>query len=503
MIKRITYQLYLLQLENYNLKRYFKLLSKALFSVKKEPRQKLVWTLKMITLANLAFLLIAPASFFYAISIGIENDLLSILLFLVFLSLCVFFYPIFLIIAALILRLPETVVKKRIVAQATERMKKFPNLKVIGIAGSYGKTTMKDAISAVLGEKYGVLKTPENINTPLGIAELIQTKLNDSAEIFIVEMGEYERGDIEEICKMVRPEIGIITGINEAHLERMGSLENTIKTIFELAENISENGKIFLNADDKLIVKNYKRFSIPAPYFLIRANKKIREHYVNAEAKKPEFYSAIGNDLCKYRIKKMNFNKNGSGYDFEVIDKASEESLGEFHISLLGEYAIGVAIAGIIVGQTFDMDISDIKAGIWKIKSAKHRLELVPTANGVTVIDDSYNGNPAGALAAMDALSKFEGHRKIYVTPGLVEMGPAAEQVHTEIGKRLGRIADIAILIKNSVTGYIMKGLESSGFNMKNAIVFDSAVEAHSKLAEILKPGDVVVFQNDWPDNYF
>lgn len=490
MIKRIIYQLYLLQLENYNLKRYLVLLPKALFSIKKDRRQKLVWTPKLLALTNLAFLLIAPASFFYASLFGIENNTLSIFIFAIFLALCVFFYPIFLIIAALILRLPETIVKKRIVARATEKMKKFPNLKVIGIAGSYGKTTMKEAISAVLSEKYRVLKTPENINTPLGIAELIQSKLDDSTEVFIVEMGEYERGDIEGICKMVRPEIGIITGINEAHLERMGSLENTVKTIFELAENIPDNGKVFLNADDELIVKNYERYT---------------------GKKETAFYSALAGDLCKYKIERINFSKEGSGYDFEVAAEShgstdspqGGESLGEFHISLLGEYVIGVAIAGIIVGQALGMDIADIKAGIWKIKSAKHRLELVPTTNGVTVIDDSYNGNPAGALAAMEVLSKFEGSRKIYVTPGLVEIGHATERVHTELGRKLGRITDIAILIKNSVTGYITKGLELSGFDMKNTIVFDSAVEAHAKLAEILKPGDVVIFQNDWPDNYF
>ena len=162
-----------------------------------------------------------------------------------------------------------------------------------------------------------------------------------------------------------------------------------------------------------------------------------------------------------------------------------------------------MAIAGILIGQEFNMDIADIKAGIWKIKPSKHRLELVPTTNGVTVIDDSYNGNPAGALAAMEVLSKFKGRRKIYVTPGLVEMGPASERVHTELGRRLGRVADIAIFIKNSVARYIMKGLESSGFDIKNAIVFESAVEAHARLVDILKPGDVVIFQNDWPDNYF
>jgi len=489
-LKRITYQLYLLQLENYNLKRYLRLLPKALFYRKKDMRQKLVWTPKLLALTNLAFLLIAPASLFYVVFIGIEGDLLSIFIFAMFLVLCLFFYPIFLIIAALILIFPETIVKKRIVAHATERMKKFPNLKVIGIAGSYGKTTMKEAIGAVLNEKYRVLKTPENINTPLGIAELIQNKLDGSTDIFIVEMGEYERGDIEEICKMVRPELGVITGINEAHLERMGSLENTVKTIFELAENVSENGKIFLNADDELIVKNYGRY---------------------AGKKETAFYTALTSDLCKYKIERINFSEDGSGYDFEVVAESNGsiyspqggESLGEFHISLLGEYAIGTAMAGIIVGQALNMDIADIKAGIWKIKPSKHRLEPVPTTNGVTVIDDSYNGNPAGALAAMEVLSKFEGRRKIYVTPGLVEMGPAAERVHTELGRRLGMFADIAILIKNSVTQYIMKGLESSGFNMKNAIVFESAVEAHARLADILKPGDVVIFQNDWPDNYF
>ena len=482
MIKRITYQLYLLQLDNYNLKRYLTLLPKALFSPKKERRQKLVWTPKLLALTNLAFLLIAPASFFYVILFGIEKNAFSIFIFAVFLALCIFFYPIFLIASALLLRLPETAIKKRIVARATARMKKFPNLKVIGIAGSYGKTTMKEAISAVLGEKYRVLKTPDNINTPLGIAELIQTKLDDSIQIFIVEMGEYERGDIDEICKMVRPEIGIITGINEAHLERMGSLENTVKTIFELAENISKEGKIFLNADDELIAKNYGSYT---------------------NEKEMIFYSAFNADLCKLKAERINFNENGSGYDFEVEAEASGESFGEFHISLLGEYAIGMAIAGILIGQEFNMDIADIKAGIWKIKPSKHRLELVPTTNGVTVIDDSYNGNPAGALAAMEVLSKFKGRRKIYVTPGLVEMGPASERVHTELGRRLGRVADIAIFIKNSVARYIMKGLESSGFDIKNAIVFESAVEAHARLVDILKPGDVVIFQNDWPDNYF
>ena len=368
--------------------------------------------------------------------------------------------------------------KRRLILKATKKIRKLRGLTVIGIAGSYGKTTTKEVISTVLSEKFKVLKTPENINTTLGIAGIIQNDLHEDTQIFIVEMGEHQQGDIREICKMIWPKIGIITGINEAHLERMGALENTVATIFELAAGTS--GKIFINADDELIMKNYKRYGGEGIFGL---------------------YGVANQDLCEYGVNNIIFSQDGSGYDFEI--KGSDEISTNLHIALLGEYAPGVAMASVLVGKKLGLDMTAIKNGIQKVKSPKHRLELVPTKNGVTVIDDSYNGNPAGVTAAINVLNKFENKRKIYITPGLVEMGSATKRVHVDLGERLGAVANLVILIKNSVTDYITEGLKGSGFDMKNVLIFESAVEAHNHLGSILKAGDVVLFQNDWTDNYF
>jgi UDP-N-acetylmuramoyl-tripeptide--D-alanyl-D-alanine ligase len=353
-------------------------------------------------------------------------------------------------------------VKELMVILAKNKLKKLKNIKVIGVAGSYGKTGMKDLIATVLGEKYQVVKTPESFNTPVGIARTILNQVDDNTEILVIEMGEYYSGDIENICKIAPPQIGVITGINEAHLERLGSIDNSAKTIFEIAQNMKPDGILILNGKDKNVKDNYKKFILDQEVY---------------------FYSAKG---------KAEFNEDAPGFIYQKM-----------FFPVLGQYNLDKIDGVIYIAKKLGLTDQEAQNGLKKIKTPAHRLQTVLNREkNILVIDDSYNGNPDGVEEAIKTLSLFKNRRKIFVTPGLVEMGPKSEQVHQRIGKRLNDVVDIVILIKNSVTPGIEKGLLKAGFDKKNIRWFDSMMDAQNSLGSVLKSGDVVLFQNDWPDNY-
>jgi UDP-N-acetylmuramoyl-tripeptide--D-alanyl-D-alanine ligase len=198
----------------------------------------------------------------------------------------------------------------------------------------------------------------------------------------------------------------------------------------------------------------------------------------------------------------------------------------EASVNLLGEYALGDVDAAVKISKSLGMTGEEIKRGIENIKPVKHRLEPIRSAGDILVIDDAYNGNPDGVKEAIKVLSRFENRRKVFITPGLVEMGKASKEIHFKIGQQLAGVADVVVLIKNSVTGFIEEGINSVviarsaadkaissgskiaapsdalGLAMTKVIWFETAQAAHSSLSTILKPGDVAIFQNDWGDNY-
>lgn len=426
------YHLYLLQLEEYDLRRFLRLCFSQMFP-KKKLRKQLVWTQKAILIAVIVVIMISSLSIMVSPYFAL------------------FFYFSFLPIAGAtyFLQPLDRYLKHKLITQAKLKLSRFPHLEIVGIAGSYGKTTMKEILATMLSVKYKVLKTPENINTPLGIARLIMSELDDSIKVLIVEMGEYTRGDINDICSFVKPQTAVITGINEAHLERMGSLENTTAAIFELAQNMNQEGLLVLNGDNTLIRENYHKFCTTQKVELVSSKKE---------------------------------TKLKSG--------------------LLGRYAKGMLEAGAHIARYLGLTEEEIQKGALAIKPLPHRLEPIEGARGVLVIDDSYNGNPEGVLEAIHVLGTYEGRRKVFVTPGLVETGDKNEAVHKTIGRELASVADKVVLIKNSATPYIAKGLTEHGFNAANILWFASAHEAHAAMGTIIEPNDVVLFQNDWPDNY-
>ena len=449
MFKIIKNHLYLLQLENYDLPRFLKVVFLRPFP-KTKPRQELVWTPKLIVVFILALGFVFSVAWGNLLYYGFRwtGILLSVIYTLAFINL----FPLVLVLALLVVKPFDLVARTMILTRAKTKLAKVPNLKIIGITGSYGKTTMKEILATVLSQRFQVLKTPENINTPRGVARRIQSELTESTEIFIVEMGAYHRGDIRSFCNLTRPDIVILTGINEQHIERFGSLDNIIKAKFEIIENAKGQALTLLNGENELICQNYKKF--------------------NVENKKIVFYS------------------KESPYPNPLNKR------------LLGEYASGMINASVIIGRELGMSRDEIHRGIENLKPIPHRLELIENPNGVTVIDDSYNGNPDGVDEAIKVLSKFSNRRKIYITPGLAELAERSRDIHVKIGEKLSEVADLVILVRNRVTPFIAEGLKRRDFADNKILWYETALQAHEDLGNILKSGDVVMFQNDWPDNY-
>ncbi len=395
----------------------------------------------------------------------------------------------------------DWLVKQIIIARAKSKIKSLDKLKIIGVAGSYGKTTMKEILKQVLGIRYKVLATPESVNTPVGIARWILKNFDDRIEVAIVEMGEHYVGDIEDLCKITPPDIAVVTGINESHLERMRTMGTIVQTIFEIVSGSKAGATVLLNADDEQVMGHYKEFIWP-------------DHKV-------ESYQATGSRQQVFNVVKLCW-------------EAEFEGIGKVNINLLGQYVLGDVDAAVKIAKQLGMSGEEIKRGIEKIQPVEHRLQPIPSSGNVLVIDDSYNGNPQGAAEAIKVLSRFTNRRKVYITPGLVEIGKASAEIHRQIGKELAGAVDVVVLIKNSVTSYIAEALASTlqtlspgdgesrrevenqnqplpnplqflerGTNRNLQLYwFNTAQEAHRAIKHIVQPNDVVMFQNDWGDQY-
>lgn len=357
----------------------------------------------------------------------------------------------------------EKAIAKRYVDDARRRMAERPDLTVIGITGSYGKTSTKNFLQALLSVKYNVLITPENFNTTLGVVRTIREHLRPSHQIFVCEMGAKNVGDIKEICDLVHPKHGMITSIGEQHLETFGSLENIIATKFELADALPSDGILFLNADNKHIQEQGR--------------------------------TAIGYGLTCGDYTAKNIHTDANGTHFTVVH--NEESV-EFTTRLLGAHNIQNLVGCIAVAHAMGIALKDMAYPIRLLKPVEHRLQLLP--NGF--IDDAYNSNPAGFRSALDVLSGFEGQR-VLVTPGMVELGERQEALNRELGEYAATRCDYAILVGEKQAPPLKAGLLDGGFDETRLFVAPTLNDALATLAALPQEGKrTVLLENDLPDNF-
>ena len=365
-------------------------------------------------------------------------------------------------------------IEKRIsqyyVNDAVKILKSRPDLKVIGITGSYGKTTTKFILTRILSEKFNVVCTPLSYNTPMGVVKTIRTLLKPQTQIFVCEMGAKNVGDIKEICDIANPNYGLITSVGPQHLETFKTVDNVFKTKFELADAVKQNGgAVFVNGDSKEIIDR-----LDGDYIKYGTNKK---------------FDFFGQDLS--------YGRDGSQFTLKLGDEKVT-----FSTKLLGLHSIIDIIGAISVAYTLGVPVSDIQFAVASLKPAEHRLELKPFQKGSLLIDDAYNSNPEGCLEAVRVLGSFDGMKKVIITPGLVELGTKEYECNYALGKEAAKNCDVIILVGKNRSKPMQDAVNESDFNTSNLYVVSSFKEALSIYSQIADNNTVVLFENDLPDNY-
>ena len=344
---------------------------------------------------------------------------------------------------------------------------------VIGVAGSYGKTTTKAALAAVLGARYRVLATPESYNTLLGVTRTINEQLTDDIEVFIVEMGARHPGDIAQICDLVNPKLGVITRLGPQHLEYFKTPETIVRAKTELARSLPADGVAIVDAD------GYSDFaSVDWPATTIR---------VSAQ---PE----LGADVLVGDIA-----VSGAGTTFSMTRRSDGERL-EMTTKLLGRHAAFNSGLAVVAGLELGIDPIGIRSGLSLLKPVSHRLEIVRN-DSVVVIDDAFSSNPDGFAAALEVLGSFPG-RRILITPGMIELGDQTVSAHIAAAKLAAQTCDIAIVVGRAAPPEFAQTLRDAGFGETKLFIAASLAEATEILGHLLQTGDVVLFENDLPDNF-
>ncbi len=437
----------------------------------KKSIKKLVYTKRvkrLLVTGGILFVLLCIAGLFLPEAIAKWPALLL---------LCVAHFPHAVLLAAWALNQPmETAINNHFLREAKQILIHNKTLQVLGVTGSYGKTSVKFMLKRLLSERFTVTATPESFNTPMGIVRTIREHLKPHTEIFIAEMGAKNKGDIKELCDLCNPSIGVITAVGPQHLETFHSVQTVADTKFELADHclVEKAGKLYVNID-----------SLPA------AEKAAT--YQN----KNQIITYGTSDKADCRAENISYSPAGAS--FEVVYK-------EFHFSLtcklLGRHSITNLLGAVAVALDFGVPKRQIRFAVSSLKPAPHRLECKPFLNGSLLIDDAYNSNPEGCLEAVRVLGSFEGMRRILVTPGLVELGDAENQANQTLGKTATEYCDDIIFVGKKRAVALTAGVDETDFDREHLIIAENFADAMKHLQSITNKNTVVLFENDLPDNY-
>lgn len=376
-------------------------------------------------------------------------------------------------VANVVLAPVEKHINKGYYNDAARILASMPDLKIIGITGSYGKTSTKHYLHRILSEKYDVLMTPGSYNTTLGVIRTIREYLKPYNEVFIVEMGAKQQGDIKEICDLVKPYMGIVTAVGEQHLESFKSIENVQRTKFELIDALPQNGVGIVNDD--------------FPYV---ANRKVD----NVECIR---YAVNETKNATYTAKDIVYDETGT--QFTIVGGGKELRL---HTRLVGECNISNLIVAVIIALRLDVPDEKIRYAVEKIEQVEHRLNLKRTPGGITIIDDAFNSNPTGSKMAMDVLSRFNKGKRIVITPGMIELGDKQYELNEALGVKIAECADVAIIVGEYNKEALLNGIKQGKMNKENVHAVASFNDAQRVLASIAKAGDTVLYENDLPDTF-
>jgi len=374
----------------------------------------------------------------------------------------------------ILLRPVEKAVEGYYIRDAKARLRAMKGLTVVGLTGSYGKTSTKNVLAKILAAKFNVLMTPESYNTTMGVVRTIRELLRPTHEVFVVEMGAMQPGDIRELCTIATPTHAVLTAIGEQHLETFKHLDNIKRTKYEIVEAVPAGGTVYLNYDDENVR------SLPR------------------DVGKRHVYYGMLSDAVDYYGYNIRFDAGGTTFTVRTPDGRE----GSFATKLRGRHNISNILAGIAVASELGVDLATMARAVRDLRPVEHRLSIVRHANDVTVLDDAFNSNPVGARMALEVLGEFAGNKKILVTPGMVELGPRQYELNRAFGEQAAAVCDYVILVGKRQTAPIRDGLAAKGYPPERLFVAGNLTEAIGHMQTVVAAGDVVLFENDLPDTY-
>ncbi|MDP2820889.1 MAG: UDP-N-acetylmuramoyl-tripeptide--D-alanyl-D-alanine ligase [bacterium] len=431
-----------------------------------------------ITLKTLIILFLGFLTLFSAIFISFFFDPES---FFYYLLLADFFAPLIISFLVFIAHLIAIIWRWNLIKQAMEKRQKFNRLLVVGITGSYGKSSTKEFLYAILKNHFNILKTTANQNSEVGISKCILENLNENHEVFICEMGAYSKGGVRLLSEIAKPKIGILTGINEQHLSVFGSQEKIIATKYELIESLPQEGLAVFNGDNAYCQDLYEKTT------------GISEKIVFSEI--PKNLTAIKfwlwRDLWAETIQ-----EEKDCLKFKLCSK--EEAL-EIKTKILGKHNIANLLMSVVVAKQLGMTLEEIAKEIENLSPELGAIKLKKTKDGLNIIDSSYSANPNGVLADLDYLKNWPG-KKIIIMPSLIELGKTAPSIHYKIGEKIAETCDLAIITTRDYFKDLKTGAENKNKDIK--IYYSSNPREIKKiLTDLDFLSDVILLEGRSPEN--
>ncbi|MDF2672033.1 MAG: UDP-N-acetylmuramoylalanyl-D-glutamyl-2,6-diaminopimelate/D-alanyl-D-alanyl ligase [Clostridiales bacterium] len=333
------------------------------------------------------------------------------------------------------------------------------HIPVIAVTGSTGKTSTKEMIAALLQEKFNVHKTQQNFNNEIGLPHTL-FNLNKNHEISVLEMGMNNPGEIQRLADMARPDVCVITNIGTAHIENLGSRENILKAKMEITTYFTSNNVLIINSDDEYLSK------------INNESYKILRVSINGNGD----YNAVNiNNLGEY------------GIEFTVELRGYKHL---FKIDLPGIHNVYNALYAIAIGDIYDVDVEQMKAGILKFNPGKMRMDIIELKDGVKIINDCYNANPDSMKAALDVLSAYKNNRKIAILGDMYELGSYSEEAHRNTGEYAQDKCDILIAVGDQAVSIYEEGKKHI-----ESYYFKTREEACLNIKCLVKPKDVILIK--------
>lgn len=351
--------------------------------------------------------------------------------------------------------------------QAIRKMEQFPKILVIGITGSFGKSSTKEYAAQILSRKFIVAKSPGTNNTPIGLANTVLKYINNKTEIFVAEMGAYKKGEVAQLCEIAQPTIGIVTAVSAQHLSLFGSLENVAQTKYELIESLPVKGIGLFNANNQ------------GAYALYNKTKKTKVAYATDILSSKHVFDILATQIS---VKKESVS-------FVVVLKKKKMY---FTASLIGKHAIENLLPGIYLAHYLGMSGPEIKKAVASLTQLPKTMTVHFSIRGTALIDDTFNVNPDAVIAAIEYAQMYKG-KKVVVLEPMIELGGNAKEEHYRVGRVLAHACDYVFLTKKNFYDQLIKGISDA--KGKCQVKIAKSEEIASYVNNKMKKNDIVIFE--------